>query len=143
MKDFVAVKIESSATGEPWCCGAPVGWLPPSPPEDWKPSKQKPEKGKPELFDVIDNPGDWSTCSHQAAFSQKKGKKCGQHQLPMGVVPVSLKMENELAMDGNFIIRDGHCLQMFPNLEIIPTGMMRFPNFNIVHLIKTFCRILD
>jgi len=70
MKDYIPVKLESSSNGEPWCYVAPVGWLPPSAQDDWHPNQPKLEKGEPELFDVIDNPGGWSTYSYQASFSQ-------------------------------------------------------------------------
>jgi len=73
LTDFVAVKEEPFADGNPWCYGAPVGWIPPTSPEDWKPAEPKSEKGEPNVtFDDIDNPGKWSTYAFQSHFNQAK-----------------------------------------------------------------------
>ena len=101
LKDFIpVVKKEGATHQEPWCYGAPVGWIPPCAPDDWKPNEPKPQKGEPESFDNVDNPGGWSTYSYQAAFEQKKGKKYVQHQLPTGVVPVPLDEDGKRTCNG-------------------------------------------
>ena len=85
---FVDVKIEPGADAEPWCFGAPVGWKPPTAPEDWKPSKKK--RDEPE-FNELDNPGGWSEFNYRAKCNTR-GKYL-RHQLPTGVTPVPINEE--------------------------------------------------
>lgn len=78
------VKLESTAE-EPWCYGAPSGWLPTQIPDGWEPKKRD---GAPDSFDSIDNPGGWSKFSYQARFKKEKGGDYLYHALPTGATPV-------------------------------------------------------
>jgi len=80
---FVDVKAEPGAAGEPWCFGAPIGWTPPTAPDDWKPSKAKTDEPK---FDTLDNHGGWSQCNCRSKCNTK-GRHL-RHQLPTCVTPV-------------------------------------------------------
>jgi len=76
--------------------GAPPGWKRPCAPDDWKRAKVRIEKGEPESFDNIDNPGDWDEFVFRPKFQTKKGKDYGRymyHALPIGATVVA---KNEL-----------------------------------------------
>jgi hypothetical protein len=76
--------------------GAPPGWKRPCAPDDWKRAKVRIEKGEPESFDNIDNPGDWDEFVFRPKFQTKKGKDYGRymyHALPTGATVVP---KNEL-----------------------------------------------
>ena len=97
LTDYVAVKVEDGQQ-EPWCYGAPIGWTPPGAPKDWKLPAPKTEKGEPESFDGIDNPGGCDIYSFQAKYDKRK--KYVQHQLPTGVVPVPADEDGKRVIDG-------------------------------------------
>jgi hypothetical protein len=86
-EDFIAALEEEQEEDEdvPWCHGAPIGWKPPQPPDGWTPAAAKVDKGEPESFNDIDNPGDWNSCVYQPKF--EKGKYV-HHALPTGATPV-------------------------------------------------------
>ena len=57
-----------SGSSRNWLSGAPSGWYPPEPPDDWKPWPRKVKSGEPE-FSTIDNPGNWSEFTYRPTFS--------------------------------------------------------------------------
>ena len=76
---------------EPVLFGAPVGWLLPAHPDDWKPDNPKENKGEPSAFDKIDNPGGWTPFTFRPKFKRSKEGKVGEylyHAMPTGVTPI-------------------------------------------------------
>ena len=70
--------------------GAPVGWLPPSAPDDWTPQAKKLNKKEPAApFESLDNPGKWSKFVYRPKFASKGGHgDYVSHTLPTGATPV-------------------------------------------------------
>ena len=61
--------------------GAPNGWSPPSPPDNWNPIVNSLKREPP--FDEVDNPGNWSSFTNHPLFQPKGGYMC--HTMPAGV----------------------------------------------------------
>ena len=96
LEDFILAAKEEEGTEEeqPWCFGAPLGWKPPSAPEGWQIPAPKINKGEPENFNAIDNPGGWCSYTYQAKFKKGTGEYL-YHSLPTGATPVPANEEGK------------------------------------------------
>ena len=100
LEDFIAALNEPEEEEEPWCHGAPPGWKPVAAPENWQPAAPKVNKGEPESFDLIDNPGDWCSYTFQPKFKAKAGGDYLYHALPTGATPVPANAEGVRSIGG-------------------------------------------
>ena len=86
--DLNAIMCEvKDVTSESTLFGAPPGWSPPGPPDDWNPTIHV-DRGEP-LFEDVDNPGKWSNFTFRPTFAPKGGKYIN-HSMPAGAVPVPI-----------------------------------------------------
>jgi hypothetical protein len=92
--DEQAVHLDDGEAGEdqptpdlvPEIPGAPLGWHPPRPPDNWDPTI-KTDKGEPE-FTALDNPGNWDSYSYQPYFFKTApDKKASTACIPCQQVP--------------------------------------------------------
>ena len=97
--------------------GAPMGWVPPSSPPDWKPNAVRVNKKEPNvMFDTHDNPGNWSECVFRPKFAGKGGQgNCIEHRLPTGATPVPEVDGQRLAGGFEFFCRGWQ--KQVPNLR--------------------------
>jgi len=91
--------------------GAPVGWKPPTAPDDWQPAKVRANTGEPHVpFGDVDNPGGWSRYTFRPKCKSNNRKKIKEgietedepdgaptekakfmcYAMPTGVTPVPL-----------------------------------------------------
>ena len=78
--------------------GAPPGWKPPGPDDEWKAKDAKTERGEPK-FEDVDNPGGWSQYVFQSKFDKGKGKY-KHHCLPTGCTPVPADEDGKREVGG-------------------------------------------
>jgi hypothetical protein len=78
--------------------GAPTGWSPPTPPDNWNPTVNL-LKGEPP-FDEVDNPGNWSSFTNHPLFQPKRGYMC--HAMPAGATAVPVDKLTGKRQAGDF-----------------------------------------
>jgi len=103
--------------------GAPIGWIPPMAPPEWKPNAAKIDKKQPNVaFGIIDNPGNWSEYVYCPKF-QGVGSKGDyvHHSLPSGAMPVPASGDGKRAVGGFKFFYQGWQKEV-PNLR---TGATR------------------
>ena len=86
--------------------GAPIGWKPPSAPDNWMPMPPKIEMGEPTSFEDVDNPGNWSDFTMRPKFDKKTGKYL-YHCLPTGATVVPEDDEGNRSVNGWKFVYDG------------------------------------
>jgi len=76
---------EAFEPAPPTIPGAPNGWTPPGPPENYRGYLPKLDAGAPLLFSEVDNPGGWSEFVFQPKYATERGrKKYVGHVTPAG-----------------------------------------------------------
>ncbi len=78
--------------------GAPIGWSPPSPPDDWNPTVNSLKREPP--FDEIDNPERWSSFTYCPLFQPKGGYMF--HTMPAGATAVLVDKVTRKRQAGGF-----------------------------------------
>ena len=114
--------------------GAPKGWSPPGPPEDWNP-KVNSSRGEPPMDDV-DNPGGWSSFTFRPMFQAKGGQYIG-HAMPAGATVVPKSEETWKRQSQGFEFFYNGWKQENPTRENCRFGASRdelFPPDRQVHL---------
>lgn len=103
--------------------GAPIGWIPPMAPPEWKPNAAKIDKKQPNVaFGIIDNPGNWSEYVYCPKFQGVGGKgDYVHHSLPTGATPVPASGDGKRAVGGFEFFYQGWQKEV-PNLR---TGATR------------------
>ncbi len=78
--------------------GAPNGWSPPSPPNDWNHTINSLKREPP--FDEVDSPGCWSSFTYRPLFQPKGGYMC--HTMPAGATAVPVDKVTGKRQAGSF-----------------------------------------
>jgi hypothetical protein len=95
-ESFVEISDDDVNGLEPFCYGAPIGWVPRGPPEGWLPPTRRPNELP---FEDIDNPGGWP----EHIYSPKINGKTREylwHALPAGATPVPADDGGNCLIDG-------------------------------------------
>jgi hypothetical protein len=78
--------------------GAPNGWSPPSPPNNWNSTINSLKRESP--FEEVDNPGRWSSFTYCPSFQSKGGYMC--HTMPAGATTVPVDKVSGKRQAGGF-----------------------------------------
>jgi len=105
--------------------GAPLGWVPPLAPSDWKPNAIRVNKKEPN--DTYDNSGNWSEFVFRPKFLGAGGKgDYAHHSLPTGVTPVPEVDGHRLSGGFEFFYQGWQ--KQVPNLRSGATHDNMWPN---------------
>ena len=88
------------APHEPALYGAPVGWNPPSAPDDFRLPPPCVNKGEPIKVPKVDNPGGWSSFTYRPKFGGDRGQGTYlYHCLPTGATPVPARADGKRVIE--------------------------------------------